>query len=172
MEERMEYQHDPGSIAKRLKNDLERGREMFKGAAQDSRDVFCWQVFLLERPLKSIIELGTGSGTFSKWLRDKAPNFLTFDNKKPYHDIEEFILADIFNEEKMIAELIESAKRPLLFYCDNGDKAREVATFSKYLHKGDYLGTHDFHIEIHPQDIPEDFELIVNIGLTAFWKKK
>lgn len=168
----MEYQHDPERIAARLKFDLERGKEMISGAAQDSTDIHAWEIFLRDRRISTIIELGTGTGAFSLRLRDKAPNFLTLDNKEPYHDIEEFISYDILNDpDDMIKEEINSASRPFLLYCDNGNKQQEVAMYSKILNKGDYLATHDFQIEIYPEDIPENFKLIINKGLTAFYVK-
>lgn len=173
MEERMEYQYDPQGIAQTLKWQLEDGSEPIKGAAQSYLDIAAWENFLLAYPIKSIIELGTGYGSFSKWLRERCENFLTIDNKQPYHDIEEFKKLEIFSDHgrDVITQGILTAPRPLIFYCDNGNKAREVEEYSKLLIPGDYLAAHDFQIEIHPQDIPDEFEPVLNQGLTAFFRR-
>ncbi len=171
MEERMEYFNGAQAIAGSLKFALSEKTEPIKDAAQHPLDIADWTEFFLDHKINSMIELGTGSGAFSLWLRKHVPNFLTFDNAQPYHDIPEFKLLDIFANIEEIGETMESMPRPFLLYCDNGDKAREVRELHKWLYSGDYLATHDFQIEIHPEDIPINFTLLRNNSLTAFFIK-
>lgn len=168
----MEYKYDPVVIAEDLKNTLESGQELIKGAAQHYLDLHAWQKFFHNYSVETLIELGTGSGSFSLWLKKQVPNFLTYDNQQPYHDIPEFRNVDILGESEEIIKAIDYADGPFLLFCDNGNKPREVEIYSKYLKSGDYLAVHDFYIEIMPEDIPVGYELILNMGLTAFYRKE
>lgn len=171
----MEYLNDPVKTAQNtaaeLKFELEYGEETLPGAAQHYLDFAAWARFFEYDKPNSVVELGTGTGAFSEFLQIEFDNFATFDNKLPEKHIPFFFRSDIFEEEELVATVMMRMPKPLLLYCDNGDKPREVRTFSKYLAPGDYLATHDFHIEIQREDIPEDFTQLINIGLTAFFKK-
>lgn len=168
----MEYINGPSIIAADLKERLLLGEEPIAGAAQHTEDLNAWVGFQSKHFVKSLLELGTGSGAFSLWLKSRYPNFLTIDNAYPYHDIEEFLLLDIFAEKKTIKKIIEKMERPFLLYCDNGDKPREVREFTDSLQRGDFLAVHDYCVEIKNTDIPHDYELITKRGLTAFFRKK
>lgn len=167
----MEYFNDPIGVANELKIMLENGDEPLPNSAQHPLDLEAWNIFFKLHKINTLIELGTGSGSFSKVLQKKVRNFLTFDNIEPYHDIRGFKKVDILSDHKYISEKISLAERPFLLYCDNGNKPKEVKMYSPFLEVGDFLATHDFQIEISPEDIPEEFELILNLGLTAFFQK-
>jgi hypothetical protein len=170
MEERMEYKYAV-EIAEELKWQIENGKQPLKQASQHIFDIKAWEIFLERYKPKSIIELGTGDGEFSKWLLDRIDWFLTIDHKEPQLELYNyFIKLDILKEKKEIKKIINSAPKPLVLYCDNGDKPREVELFSPYLTVEDYLATHDYQIEIHRSDVPEKFDLLLNQGLTAFFK--
>lgn len=170
----MESINDPAvKIAEKLKEQLLKGEEIIPGAAQHALDIISWDDFLSLHHPKSIIELGTGNGSFSKFLQS-APGityFVTVDNINPSLYIPEFKNIDIFSNPKEIIDLIKSAPKPLLLFCDNGNKKLEVEIFSPFLEKGDYLTVHDYKIEIMPEDIPYDLIKILNSGLTAFFMK-
>lgn len=168
----MEYFNDPVRVAKELKFVLELGVELIPGAAQHILDVDAWDDFLGANKVCSIIELGTGSGSFSNVLESHVEYFFTFDNKLPDHNIENFYNADILQDVEFISRFILDAPYPLVLFCDNGDKPREVQLYSPFLDQGDFLAVHDFQIEIMPEDIPFNFDLVLNKGLTAFFRKQ
>jgi|SRR3990167_10055409 len=159
-------------IAAELKKQLEIGVEPMEGAAQHNLDIIGWTKFITTFKPKSIIELGTGSGAFYQFLRKWIPWGRTIDNKDTSDFIDDFINLDIFSKQDTIKELIETAPKPLVLFCDNGNKPREVKEYSKYLSDNDFLVVHDFEIEIRAEDIPEEFELLEISGLTAFFKNK
>ena len=65
--------------------------------------------------------------------------------------------ADAFENETVesIALWIHKSSNPALIYCDNGDKPRELKTYSKILRHGDLIAAHDFGSEYNESDIPD-----------------
>lgn len=130
-------------------------------AAQYFVDFYLWEAVLNENPnIRGIIELGTWMGGFSHFLNAQAQvrgiEFRTFDSvvhfSKP---VPNFIQLDIFANEDYVADLIRSFS-PVALLCDNGNKPREISTFSKYCNPQDVIFVHDWLTEFMPQDIPEN----------------
>jgi hypothetical protein len=127
-------------------------------------DLYLWEAVLNYNPqLKRIIELGTWLGGFSLYLQMQANIrdmwFITYDsidfNTKAHKTIP-FVRKDIFACEEEIGEQISSL--PTILLCDNGNKAREIKTFSPYLTQNSILVVHDWMTEVFPDDIPDYLE--------------
>lgn len=144
-------------------------------ATQTWADFWLWEQFLhIARPA-TVIELGTGEGGFSLFLKHQAEQrqfqFHTIDNdtwvgfegRKPHRGmlLNHFIKADIFNSS-IVESLLEQSVGPTVLICDNGDKPREVHDFSYLLEQDDYLVVHDWDREITINDIPEIFSFILH----------
>ena len=140
--------------------------------AQAPEAVVLWESFLNKVGFSRIIEFGTYkwgmSVFFQLYCIQKKAEFYTYDNKW-YHlchlgralgTKKHFTEVDIFSIEKEIGEII-AREGTTIVYCDNGDKPRELAVFSKYLKKGDFIVTHDYGTEVLETDIPK--------GLTRIW---
>src|SRR3972149_6309179 len=110
------------NIAAELKKQLELGTEPLKGASQHNLDIIGWTKFVTTFKPKSIIELGTGSGSFYNFLKKWILWGRTIDNKNPSFYIEDFINLNIFSSQEQIKNMIRSAPKPLILFCDNGDK--------------------------------------------------
>lgn len=130
-------------------------------------DLAVWEKFLNKFPIKSLIELGTGYCGMSAFLLlqciQREAVFGTFDIKRnsrlnlPLHKIinlkNTFFEMDIFAERETIQYTIENAPKPLLLFCDNGDKPKEFEFFVPSLKSGDYVAVHDWPSEINGDDV-------------------
>jgi cephalosporin hydroxylase len=162
---------------------------------QTWEDLVLWEWFLNRTQVRTIIELGTGSGAFSCFLINQCVSrgigFHTLDIREPeFMDSElyqllgfekHFHILDLSapKARPFIHGMIKSSgsKHPILLYCDNGDKPHEVAAFGPSLDRGDYLGVHDFGIEFHDHDLAPVKDRIVEvvkpsgaIGRTRFYE--
>ena len=128
--------------------------------AQMEGTIPAFQKFLKQERFERIIEIGTGSGMFTRALAEmfKGP-IMTFDIairetrvELPSH-VDEFI-KDVFDPlvHELIREQITSEGRVLLL-CDGGNKPKEVNTFGVYLKPGDVIMAHDFGDEIHEESV-------------------
>lgn len=114
---------------------------------------FAFDQFFNLESFDQIIELGTGSGTFSLFFSFYCfvnnADFCTFDIKETkFKDkIENLggkvVSDDIMENKDYIISLLSKTKRTLML-CDNGNKPLEVNTFSKYMKIDDYIMAHDF----------------------------
>jgi len=110
-----------------------------------------------------IVELGTHRGGMTLLLHEEfldveihtfdqkaLIDLGLFDHKKVFFYKEEIIK----NESLVLIKLLEDNfdKRKLL-YCDNGNKEKEIESYSKYLSPGDLLGCHDWMSEVKPENI-------------------
>jgi cephalosporin hydroxylase len=148
---------------------------------QTWEDLVLWEWFLNRTQVQTIIELGTGSGAFSCFLITQCVSrgikFVTVDIREP-----EFIDSELyrllgFEKHFHVLDLslpkarpfvhgmikASGSKHPVLLYCDNGDKAHEVAAFGPLLDRGDYLGVHDFGIEFHDHDLEPVRDRVVEL---------
>lgn len=138
------------------------GIRLHRRAAQQSRaDLRAWQSFLAAHRVAGIVELGTGLGAFSLWLAERVPLVVTVDAERPSDPPKRFVQRDIFADPLDLAAPEFRGLRPLLLFCDNGDKPREVALYGPALRVGDYLAVHDFDAEIFASDIPSEFKPVL-----------
>ena len=133
------------------------GRE----AQQSHADLSAWRSFLAGHRVAGIVELGTASGAFSLWLADRVPLVVTVDAERPPDPPKRFTQRDVFADPLDLAAPEFRGIRPLLLFCDDGDKPREVALYGPSLRVGDYLAVHDFDAEIFASDIPSDFKPVL-----------
>lgn len=142
------------------------------GIRQSTADLICWEYFLRTHDFNQIIELGTGNGGFSTWLLlqcvQRHRRFVTYDITTPKSfgrvargaKLEKHCNALDLLLPSSPAKVFDSVARPVILYCDNGNKPVEVAMYSPYLVKGDYLVVHDWNVEIGKDNIP--MQLIMN----------
>lgn len=159
-------------------------------------DFVVWEKVLNAHPeLKTVIELGTGQGAFSIYLLlqtiQRGMQFWTFDNVR-FREIDaspaaiklglasHFYEGDIFGEgqSQLMRLLFRKSSHPLLLFCDNGDKPREIRTFIPLLQQGNIVGVHDWQKEFTLADIEPVRDQIESIfskecqeigSATRFW---
>lgn len=113
----------------------------------------------------TIIELGTFTGVFTKWLSENISDkckIITYDINPNYREVGElknttFRIADILEPQTIfeIKSLIEFGGK-VLFLCDGGDKETEFKLYSKFLKHGDVIMLHDYeHTEEEYQKIKQ-----------------
>lgn len=111
------------------------------------------------------IELGTDQGGFAGFLADTVRPWggqvVTVDiqDKLPVRSTRfetlfpnaRRLLWDVLDRDvdRMMAVLGEAA-RPVMLYCDNGNKPREIELYAPILPVGSLLGAHDYQDEIRP----------------------
>ena len=110
--------------------------------------------------LAGVIEIGLFRGGLADMLIHRRERFTDFQYLGFQMDGSELsehvrgkpgvIIADCFAPESigMIQKFIASAPRPVLVYCDGGDKPREMNTYAPMLRRNDYLMAHDYPGEI------------------------
>jgi hypothetical protein len=60
---------------------------------------------------------------------------------------------DIFKDQKdRVISLLTGPSRPVILFCDDGDKPKEFRTFVPYLKPGSLIAVHDFLTEFGPDD--------------------
>ena len=137
--------------------------------AQTWQDLALWEAFLDAHEIRSLLEFGTWRGGMATFLafqcHVRGAMFKTADHAGDLlqrRDVlatlgAELLCLDIHTESGVahIAEILKGMPRPLLLFCDNGDKRGEVRKFTGCLRSGDYLAVHDWLSEIGPTDIPD-----------------
>lgn len=132
---------------------------------QQFADLIVWEVFFQQVSVKSMVELGTGRGGMAMYFQlmaiQKNFKFRTYDNdpripvvlKTPLASLVNihYRSADVFAEKLSI---VHEFVHPVVLFCDDGDKPREMKEYSPYLVKGDYLAVHDFGREVFEDDFP------------------
>lgn len=65
------------------------------------------------------------------------------------------IYGDCFSDlvKAQIGEIIHNAEGPVLLFCDNGDKPREILEYSPMLRSGDFIAVHDYGTEVQQSDL-------------------
>jgi hypothetical protein len=162
----------PHEITAQILDDKRRGTPALPGALQAREDLEAWNVFLASAQPRAVMELGTASGSFSRWLSERVEWFRTIDIGTPQPGTPGFIRLDLWERAEDVRDLIARAPRPFVLYCDNGDKRLEVETFAPALQVGDFLAVHDLGTEILEQDIPADFTERLTFGLTGFYERR
>lgn len=159
-------------------------------------DLALWETFLNRCPdIASIVELGTEQCGLSLFLAlqayQRGMEFRTFDHRwddnlrTPLARLlrleEHFIRGNLFGEtgKELVRLLHGGLPRPILLFCDNGDKPRELREFVPHLQVGDYVGVHDWGTEIgqaHVAIFGDTLEPLVRYecetvgSITRFWR--
>ena len=154
------------SAERRLLRYEELGHVSFGGikAAQIWADFFLWEGLLNDQRFHAIIELGTWQAGFSWWLwaqtQARKQSFWTFDAIVPDNPPPGFTKLDVFAEVASITTIFRQVE-PLVLFCDNGNKPREIQTFAPLLkHEDSLIVVHDWETEIGPDDIPDTVEMV------------
>jgi hypothetical protein len=158
-------------VSAQLLADMRRGTTILPAATQSPEDLEAWESFLSRTRPRGLIELGTASGSFSRWLSERVVWFRTFDIQKPARRTPGFVHLDVWKRPEEVHELISLAPRPFVLFCDDGHKQREVATFAPALRVGDFLAVHDLGTEIFPENVPAGFAERLVGGLTGFFER-
>lgn len=146
---------------------------------QTRDDLTAWQEFIVDAAPASFVEIGTGSGAFTRWLSERVPCVATFDRNAPLKPSglsdapAGFRELDVFSPHgaHAVRTTLVQAKRPVVLFCDGGDKPREVIAFEAGLEHGDYLAVHDFGVEIDASNISvPPFVPLGGGGLTRFYR--
>lgn len=147
------------------------------GMAQTWNDLALWEAFLDRHRIASFVELGTWRGGMAVFLavqcRARGIRFVSVDwdtgqIQRPdlLQDLAAEVLAvDLHSGEGAVRmkDILAALPRPLLLFCDDGDKRLEVSTFGPCLQSGDLLAVHDWLAEIGPEDVPGEY-LPVMVG--------
>ena len=128
---------------------------------QSWTDLWLWEQLLNANPrIQSIFEIGTKHGGLSLYLRAQVTLremfFWTCDIQPcPQKVLESYFLEGnvLRNNGEDFREVLAGAPRPLILFCDGGDKRMEVRMFVLFLHSGDIVGVHDWNSEIGATDM-------------------
>jgi cephalosporin hydroxylase len=132
--------------------------------SQTFADVLLWERLLNAHPSRSLVEIGTGEGGFSRYLAMQAGyrgmEFTTFDVVQPMNGevdalVPGFILGDVFENPELVRDAVRL--QPSILFCDGGNKAREMQTFAPLLTPGDLLVVHDWGSEVGHDDVPTTY---------------
>jgi hypothetical protein len=145
---------------------------LVEGAAQYEADRQAWQQFFDSVRPKAILELGTGTGVFSRWLAERVAWFATLDIEEPEPGTPGFHRLSVWDNEPEILALIKQAPRPFVLFCDDGDKPLEIGKYAPAVRVGDFVAVHDVGTEVSlDRDIPPWLTVVRAGGLTAFCRK-
>lgn len=164
---------------------------------QQWADFMLWERLLNKRAdLRHLVELGSLRGGLSLYLYlqclQRGMGFDTFDLVLPQAiltplgerlnmrscchagDIWSATMQDLFRH------ILVSRTGPLLFFCDNGDKKREMQHFASWLRPGDVIGVHDWGVEFSDADLEPIRGLVQPLmhadaeavgAVTRFWER-
>jgi len=137
-------------------------------------DLPLWELFFNRFPCRSVVELGTGQGGMAIFFAVQAlrrgMKFTTFDRERLYDDqtykaLGELgarcHLVELFDRAEFVRGLLSAQERPLVLFCDNGDKPREFREFRPVLTSGDYVAVHDWNAEIRLSDIQPELPMVL-----------
>jgi hypothetical protein len=134
--------------------------------SQSWAELVLWEGLLNDRRYEAVIELGTWQGGFAWWMAGQAKArgmmFHTFDSIAPQRDLPDecFTRMDIFIEREKLIQLIHEWE-PLILFCDNGNKPRELVEFATALqHPYSLAVVHDWGTEVQPEDVPDSLEMM------------
>lgn len=134
--------------------------------AQTWNDLAIWEEFFNRYPISSLIELGTWKGGMAAFLAvqglARGFRFTTLDNNGSWQENRETverlqgtcIVVNVIDLAFM-TKLISEQPKPLLLFCDNGDKRRELREIASLLEAGDFVAIHDWGSESGSGDIPD-----------------
>lgn len=161
--------------------------------SQDWQDLFIWENFFEKYPMKSFIELGTGSGGMSIFFAlqcfSRGIQFHTFDHQRWLETDgglpallkmgDNYHIVDLFSDvgTKRVAQLIADLYKPMAIFFDNGNKPKEWQTFAPLLSPGDFCIVHDWGTEFLEEDMGDvkverimtDLSDLRGIGWKSMW---
>jgi cephalosporin hydroxylase len=132
--------------------------------AQTWTDIALWEEFLNRHWIAGMIELGTWKGGMGAFLAmqglARGFRFATVDSNPAWLENRETLerlgaqvfCHDVFDPGFM-AELIGTMPKPLLLFCDDGDKRRELREVAPLLSAGDFIAVHDWGSEAGLGDV-------------------
>lgn len=166
-------------------------------AVQAWEDFMLWERFLNLTDAIKLWEIGTFIGGFSLYLatqcKMRGMSFLTVDFQRYWDDTDtphtqlgtnsHFLNMDVFTPEfkGLLTGAIHSYPRPMILFCDGGNKPLEMQTFTPLMRRGDFLVTHDWGNEIADGDLVSVADLLEPVmaeecdklhSLTRFFKRK
>jgi cephalosporin hydroxylase len=156
---------------------LPNAENLFLGVplAQTWQDLALWEAFLERYPCASILELGTWRGGMALFLalqaRWRGAEFATLDlhqgglvGRERLEETGARVLeADLFSFEgqAVVQRLVRELPKPLLLFCDDGDKPREWRTFVPLLSPGDRVAVHDWDAEFRLEDCDPPLPMVL-----------
>jgi hypothetical protein len=140
-------------------------------------DLDLWETVLNAHPeTTAICELGTWKGGFSWWLWAQAQargmRFATFDAIDMESGVPGFERLDVFLDKQKVLDWITGTRGwfstepqiplndPIVLFCDNGNKPRELREYTPHLPAGSITLVHDWGTETMPEDVPDWLEMI------------
>lgn len=164
---------------------------------QQWADFMLWERLLNKHPeLRHLVELGSLRGGLSLYLYlqciQRGMGFDTFDLVLPQAIltplggrlgmVECCHAGDLWSDymQGVLRGIFGSRTGPLLFFCDNGDKKREMRHFAPMLRPGDIMGVHDWGVEFKEEDIKPIEGLVRPVmhtdaeavgAVTRFWER-
>ncbi len=135
--------------------------------AQTWTDLALWETFLDRHPVASILELGTWRGGMALFLaaqsRARGATFASVDRDLGQAEPIEMLALlgarlvelDLHGPEAVagISSLLAELPKPVLLFCDDGDKRLEWRSFVTLLSEGDYAAVHDWKSEFGEADL-------------------
>lgn len=129
-------------------------------------DLALWEEFFNRANVNSVLELGTFRGGMTMFftLQGIARDFTvtSIDNRNHGAPVEQLsnlgttlLTMDILSNStvSLMRELIDSLPKPLVIFCDNGDKPREWQLYVAFLSPGDFAAVHDWGTEFHESNL-------------------
>lgn len=127
-----------------------------------------------------IIEIGTGTGVFTAWLKQFTKMLITVDiTNRRLESVDRivYLICDAFGRQfpTEFAKLMDQEQKTLLI-CDDGNKPREAQFFGPQLRTGDMMLVHDYASENWPwpeftdKDVPDGFKRVnKHLDEVGFW---
>lgn len=131
-------------------------------------DLTIWERIFNGKPLKHVIELGSGRGAMSAYLLMQCiqndARYTGFDHVTTQIgptpmgkllDVDSHIVTgDLWANSGYLRAIVDDPENhPLLLFCDNGEKPREFREFMPLLWAGDVVAVHDFGNEFTDMDV-------------------
>ena len=137
-----------------------RGQTLFGVPIQQTwTALYMLEKLLTEQNFNYIVELGTGKGALTRFLKGRKHYFESYDIK---------FGQDVFskNVKSHVERNIDFFHGNTIIFCDNGDKPREIREYAPMLKSGDFILGHDFR---RVGGIPEEFIFEVpRLGLETY----
>lgn len=159
---------EPASFAEMVERPSHEFKSLFgRQSVKGLKDIMQIEAFLRVVKPATIVELGTGEGMHTAYLAlyaalngaqvisVDASNEMDLIAPLADHLPLELVQADILKTDVVDKILARDLPGPLMLYCDNGDKPREVQRLVPQLAPGDYCIVHDWGLNIQEADVAE-----------------